>query len=213
MRFRYLLWDMDGTLFDTYPATNVAVVEAFAAAGVDVDPEEVALLLTDALVVCMEMLSARHGLDPQTMMARVQAIVSEVPLDERPPFTGVRQVCERMIAAGGQNLIFTHRDRASLDDFLAHFEMHDLFLDTVAIDQDGGYPRKPDPTGFLTVITRHYLPLKEVLVIGDRTLDIEAGIRAGVATCLFGAQPADGIKPDYVIQTYAELEPILFEEG
>ncbi len=213
MRFRYLLWDMDGTLFDTYPATNVAVVEAFSAAGVDVDPEEVARLLTDALVVCIQTLSERHGLDPQTMMARVQAIASQVPLDDRPPFPGVREVCQRMIAAGGQNLIFTHRDRASLDDFLTHFEMNDLFLDTVAIDQDGGYPRKPDPTGFLTVITRHYLPLKEVLVIGDRSLDIEAGMRAGVATGLFGAQPSDDIKPDFVIQSYAELEAILFEEA
>ena len=209
MRFRYLLWDMDGTLFDTYPGISRAVIEAFADLGVPVDPAEVSALLTETLGHCVKTLAARHNLDVAAVMTAYTRRWAAVPLDILPPFPGVVRVCRRVIAAGGANYIFTHRGRESLDQFLALYEMADLFADTAALDE--GHPRKPDPGGFLAVIERNHLPKDQVLTIGDRDLDILAGRAAGIKTCLYAAAPSPDAPPDYVIADYAELEALLFD--
>ena len=209
MRFHYLLWDMDGTLFDTYPPLGQAAVDTFAVYGVTVSAAEVLDLMTVTLGHCIETLALRHGLDPVELMAAYLDRAARVSVATQPPFPGVEHVLRRVVAAGGGNFIFTHRGRESLDGFLTHFGLADLFADTLT--QDEGYARKPDPAGFLALIERNGLPRAEVLTVGDRDLDILAGINAGIHTCLYAAQPSPDAPPDFVIQDYAELEALLFE--
>ena len=156
MRFRYLIWDMDGTLFDTYPPLGQVVVDTFAAQGVTVSAAEALDLMTVTLGHCIDTLALRHGLDPARTMDAYLARAVQVPVATQPPFPGVERVLRRVVAAGGGNFIFTHRGRASLDGFLTHFHMADLFADTLT--QDEGYARKPDPAGFLAIIVRNGLP-------------------------------------------------------
>ncbi len=208
MRFRYLLWDMDGTLFDTYPGINRAVVDAFAEFGAAVDRAVVAELLTETVGYCIEVLAARYGVDEPAVFDAYLRRAQAMPEVTHPPFPGALRICRRLIAAGGANYIFTHRNRVSLDRFLAVHGMADLFADTLTLDQ--GYPRKPDPGGFLAIIARNKLPKAEVLAVGDRDLDIQAGIGAGIRTCLYRTVPSPDARPDYVIQDYAELEELLF---
>jgi phosphoglycolate phosphatase-like HAD superfamily hydrolase len=215
MRFSALLWDMDGTLFDTYPAIRKAVLDTFAASGVAVDPVEVARLLAVTFDHCLQVLSARHNLDADALSARYHRRSAQINPAEQPPFPGALSLCRRTIAAGGVNLIFTHRGRESLDRFLAHYAMTDLFADTMTGDE--GCPRKPDPAGFLTLAARNRIVAADVLTIGDRDLDIQAGIAAGMKTAYFapegfpGGQPPLAATPDYTVTTYAELEAILFD--
>jgi phosphoglycolate phosphatase-like HAD superfamily hydrolase len=208
MRFCTLLWDMDGTLFDTYPPIRRAVIAAFAANGVRVDPARVADLLAVTFEDCVTTLAAEHNADLAAVKAHYFAHQPNISLTEQPPFPGVIDVCRHVVAAGGRNLIYTHRERESLDHFLAHYGMADLFADTLT--QDEGMPRKPDPTGFNTILDRSAIPRSEVLAVGDRDLDILAGIRAGIATCLYDAAPSPDAPPDYVVNTYAELDALLF---
>lgn len=215
MRFSALIWDMDGTLFDTYPAIRAGVIAAFAEHGVAVDARRVARLLAVTFNDCVEVLAAEHGLDPETVYTAYARLRPEGALPELcPPFPGVVDVCRRVVAAGGRNLIFTHRDRASLDRFLAHYEMAALFADTLTADEGGA--RKPDPGGFLTLLARNGLQPAQALAIGDRDLDVEAGRRAGMATCYFAPPDFPGgplppaSAPDYTISTYGDLAAILF---
>ncbi|NPV65833.1 MAG: HAD-IA family hydrolase [Anaerolineae bacterium] len=215
MRFSALIWDMDGTLFDTYPAIRAGVVAAFAEHGVTVDAQRVARLLAVTFNDCLETLAAEHSLDPAVIQATYARLRPEgVPPELCPPFPGVIDLCHRMIAAGGCNLIFTHRERASLDRFLTYHGMTALFADTLTVDEGGA--RKPDPGGFLTLLTRNGISPEQALAIGDRDLDIEAGQRAGIKTCYFASPEFPGgplppaVVPDYTISSYAELAAILF---
>ncbi len=206
MPYRYLLWDMDGTLFDTYPAMTRALVQAFADLGVTVPAELVASLISRTFEHCLDTLCPRYSLDQEAVLARYRQHYRGMGVEEQPPFPGVMRVCRRVAQAGGANYIFTHRRRDSLDRFLSFYGVADLFADTLTVND--GYPRKPDPGGFLALIEKHHLPKLAVLVIGDRELDILAGQAAGVKTCLFG-EPGPGLAPDYVIGSYEELEAIL----
>lgn len=208
-----LLWDMDGTLFNTYPPIRQAVSTAFAVHGVQVDPVRVAHLLADTFDNCITTLAAEHGLDPAAISATYHEYAVLIRPETQPPFPGVVELCLRIIREGGGNLIYTHRGRASLDRFLTLYGMTRLFRDTLTTDE--GVPRKPDPTGFLTLIARNQLDPARVLAVGDRDLDIQAGINAGIKTCLFAPEEFPGEVPaldsgaDYIVRTYAELEALL----
>lgn len=207
MRFRYLIWDFDGTLFDTYPALNRIIRQALDDFGVTETEERVAALLSDTLSNTVETLVTENNLDPAAFEARIDHHFAQITLADRPPFPGAIRVCERFQAAGGRSYIYTHRDRESLMRFLDWQNVAELFAGIVT--RDDGYPRKPDPTGFLALIATYDLPKAAVLAVGDRDLDIQAAHGAGVAGCLFSAQPGDGVTPEYVIADFAELEQIL----
>ncbi len=207
MRFDHIIWDLDGTLFDTYPPLIASFERALDELQIAVPRAELVDLLSDTLAACIEEISARHGLDSAVFEARVAYYQRQVTEREQPPFDGVICLCERFLKAGGQNLIFTHRSRESGLCLLDWYRVEGLFSEYLTAED--GYARKPDPAGFNALIARHKLPRERVLMVGDRTLDIEAGKRAGISTCLFRGKPDPNWPPDFAITWFDELRPIL----
>lgn len=207
MRFRYLLWDFDGTLFDTYPPLIRAMKGALATLGHTVPEARISALLADTLDGAIDTLSAALALDREAFVAEIERLHASVRPDERPPFPGTIALCERIQAAGGANLLFTHRDRPTLNALLSWHGASHLFLDILTTSD--GYPRKPDPAGFRALIERNSLPLDQVLAVGDRDLDILAGQAAGIATCLFRTTPSPGVTPDFRIASWDQLASLL----
>lgn len=212
MNYHHIIWDFDGTLFDTYPALNLALRRALAEFGVTETEDAVAGLLADTLSGTVETLCARHGLDQEAVVERFQAHHSAIPLADRPPFPGALTFCAAFQAAGGHNYIVTHRGRESLLSYLSAHDALPLYDDLLTGDQD--YPRKPDPASFLAMIERHALPLPQTLAVGDRALDVLAGQGAGVATCLFGGGPlVEPVTPTHTALTFAHLPGIVGLDG
>lgn len=207
---RMLLWDVDGTLFDTNPAFARAFSLVLAAEGIAVPPAEIEALTRQSLSYCAETLAETYELEAESLLGRFSVTYREIPYAEQPPFAGVQVLCEYVREIGGDNFIVTHRGRESLKGLLEHFEMGDLFRDQMT--GDDGLPRKPAPTSFLTMMARHDLIRAEVVAIGDRAIDVAAGRAAGVRTCYFGNEPA-GTEADYPVQDYGELLEVLRVEN
>ncbi len=207
MRFRYLIWDFDGTLFNTYPPLIRSITRALADYGKSESHETIAILLSDTLSETLDELSARHALDRRAFEGRVDSYQRRVTEHEQPPFLGVISLCERVLKAGGRNFIFTHRSRESMFNLLNWYRVGGLFYECLTVED--GFPRKPDPAGFVALIERHNLPREQVLAVGDRTLDIIAGQQAGVRTCLFRGAVDPNFPPNFVISSFSELKQVL----
>jgi phosphoglycolate phosphatase-like HAD superfamily hydrolase len=199
---RHLIWDVDGTLFNTYPAMAAAMRAALADLGVDESSDRLGALARVSVDHCVSTMSGEHRLDPATIVAGFLRSYARIAPEDQPPFAGVREVCAAICAAGGKNAIVTHRRRESTAGLLAAHDMGRYFVG--AVTHDDGYPRKPDPAAFVAAIEAHGLPREETMTIGDRDIDILAGQAAGVATCLFGT-PGDAVTPDLIIGSFDEL--------
>lgn len=206
--YRFFIWDFDGTLVDSYPGIVQAFSEALADFGCYEDPDEIFALCMHTLSYCAETLSERFGIDHDVLVAAFTTHYVALPPSATPLIPGVMPLCRRIQAAGGQNAIFTHRRRDSMQAVMDVHGMGDAFVDALTVSD--GYPAKPDPTGFLELMARHGAAPEETLAIGDRVLDVEAGQNAGVATCYFGPALPDGLTPDYAVTDYAQLAAILF---
>jgi phosphoglycolate phosphatase-like HAD superfamily hydrolase len=60
------------------------------------------------------------------------------------------------------------------------------------------------------IIDKYGLERERVITIGDREIDMEAGKRAGIATCLFNPDSAStSSKADFVITSLKQIPSVL----
>ncbi len=208
--FRNIIWDVDGTLFDTYPA----IVESFRAAvsdlGGDVSLETIEGLAKISLTHCLAALADRCGLSEADIERGFKEHYGSVAAGESPPFPGVMRLCQYIEEIGGQNAIVTHRGRAGTAELLDTHGMTAYF--TGVIVRDDGYARKPDPEAFEAVIEKCGLKREETLAVGDREIDVIAGQRAGLFSCYFGSDPID-VEADLTISEMDDLYEYIVKEN
>ena len=204
---RNLMWDFDGTLFDTYPAIGKSLRAAVGDLAVPPSFEEVRDMALVSIDGCLKTMSTTYDLPLEELEARFERHYRDVTADDQPPFDGVADVCELICASGGLNLIVTHRRRSGMDHLLAAHGLADLIADTVSC-YDDGYPRKPDPAAFLMLIERHHLRLDQTLAIGDRDIDVLAAHAAGLPAALFAPTPTL-VAADIVLADFGALRRIV----
>ena len=207
--FKNILWDVDGTLFDTYPAITYAISKSINEMGFSIALNVIDGLVRQSLSQCVETLSQRFKLDPDLLRRQFSESYLKVDPANQPPFPGVREVCEFIHEHGGLNIAVTHRSVQSTQMLLDIHGLAPYFTDIFSIEQ--GYPRKPNPKIIQAALDDHALNPNETLLVGDRDLDIQAGRVAGVRTLLFGG--AELITPaDFQIDHYSQLLSRLKEQ-
>jgi phosphoglycolate phosphatase-like HAD superfamily hydrolase len=203
---RHILWDVDGTLFDTYPAISAAILAALAEQHASIDRSIVTRMAMTSLGSTLPDLAKRFKLDYERLYVRYEFFLAGTPLGSQRPFPSIRPLLNQIIRGGGMNLIATHRRPDSLIPLLKYHRLRTQFADILTCSD--GYPRKPDPAMFNELIARHAIKPKETLAIGDRDLDIQAGKAAGVMTALFGSAPHKDV-PDVQFSDYLDFAKLL----
>lgn len=189
MGIRHLIWDMGGTLIDTYPAVDRGIVEVAARHGVRIDPDEVARATrTTSIAETMTMLAACHGIDRGEFERAYGELKASWRDAAPPPMAGAVEAIAAVQAAGGKSIVVTHRDRASAETLL---RATGLDVDGL-ISVDDGHARKPDPAMFRIALERFGLDAAECLAVGDRGIDLAAADGAGIAGAFFA--PVDGVE-------------------
>jgi len=179
-----ILWDFDGTLFNTYPAYTSIFKEVMQQ---DVTTEEVMKQLKISFTHAV-----KHFQISEEEYRRIREIEDELPPEQTPPFPGV----EKVLQFAEKNVIMTHKPRKEVNAILAHYGWEGYFADMVA--GDDGYPRKPDPASYQYLHEKHRVDL----IIGDRELDILPGKVLGIRTCLF---QNDTPGADYYLWDYKDF--------
>jgi phosphoglycolate phosphatase len=207
---RILIWDADGTLFNTYPAITEAMHRTMVEMGEKISTERINRLVNVSFSHCAELLAEERGLMPEEILRRFREILPTLPLTMQPPFPGTVDLCEYVLSLGGKNCIVTHRGRTSLMQLLEIHDLTDLFADLVT--GDDGFPRKPDPAAFNAVIDRQQLDRAVTLAIGDREIDTLGAQAAGLRTCFFGENPYD-VEPDLMVTDLRDLHTWILREN
>lgn len=202
--YQSYFWDLDGTLYDTYPQ----MVNAFAQTLIHfhVTPNK------DAIYTIMRQTSLGKAFDyyaEKNNLDRAELEKIYYPLEQRLQspklFNGVQSVLQQVVLNGGQNYLLTHRDSSAMK-FIEHDGIKSLFTDFITSEQP--FPRKPDPTSLNYLIDQHNVDRDNAVMVGDRNLDIQAGHNAGIAGVLF--DPDDLIEieeiPERKIHEMTELQ-------
>ncbi|MBS4179488.1 HAD hydrolase-like protein [Lederbergia citrea] len=183
-----LLWDLDGTIFDTYPA----ILESFCAVheeahGRSVDKVEALRWLKKTSKEAFKYFGISE--DYRERFKELDHARAEAG---SPPFEGIKTI----LAAADVNVIVTHRTKLSTKELLSKWGLLQYFDEIVSPDDDG-YPRKPDVGAYRYLHDKYNLDW----AIGDRALDLIPAKAVGMKTCAF--QNAD-IEADLHIEKYTD---------
>lgn len=206
MLFEYFVWDYDGTLFDTYDAVARGYHRACGQLGITIDFAELRWLTKHSLRWAAEQLENRFGVEKDLILKTYYAIaLEEETVEAMRPYPGTEDVLKAICDRGGQNYVYSHRDHVSTDA-IRYYGLASYFID--AITKDDNFPRKPAPDALNYLNSKHGLnPVKGVMV-GDRVLDVEAGLNAGMQGILFDPENfCEGIAPTSL--QYASMADML----
>lgn len=206
------IWDLDGTLLDSYTLIVPCLQETLEQAGLFMPQEEIRnIILKDSVTTLIELGSQRTGLPFDTLMGHYKAL-SESRLPEIPLMPGAREILEDLHERGVRHYVFTHRGASSLP-VLEHLGIASYFEEVVTSLYP--LPRKPAPDGILYLLEKYSLGRESACYVGDRRLDMDCAYNAKIVGILLHApdSPAAPAGTEAaVVQSLMDI-PLLLEQG
>jgi len=208
-KVKAVLFDFDGTLFNTAPGILITIRETFKKMGYPV-PEDDKIKATIGLPL-VQVFRILGPFDEQKAVEGAATYRELFPIFEISNvfvFPGVKETLDKLSSLGIRMAICTSRDFSSLHRILVNHQMWSYFETAVTID-DGLKP-KPAPDPVLALLSKMDLGKEDVLVVGDTTFDIGMGNNAGCKTCAvtYGNHSAAKLSeanPTYTIDDFGEL--------
>lgn len=200
--FQWFLWDFDGTLFDTYPAANAALLESLAVWRIREDPEETMARLKVRQGPAVQYFQEKHRL-PEGRLFEEFRRREALLVPKSKPFPEADALCREIVRRGGRNLLYTHRDRLAWE-MMESAGLAPFF--SGGVTGEDGFPSKPAPDAILSLLKIHGIPPGQALMIGDRLIDVQAAQNAGIAGCWW-TEKADS--PEYSgirVRSLSQLE-------
>jgi len=196
-----VVWDLGGTLLDTYPQVDRTLRRA---TGEDrVALHEVSLLTRGSIAAAIDQLAAGHHVDRAVLDRAYATLTDRWRTHPAPLMDGARDVLDAVHRAGALNLVVTHRDRPGATALL---EGRGVVVDDLVCPGDG-FPRKPDPAMVQEVLARNGVAPADAIAVGDRAIDVEAARAAGVRPVLL-ATPGLPV-PDVAADRVTTLQDLL----
>ena len=182
------IWDLDGTLLDSYEAILSGIEETYAQFSIPYDKEKVrAFILKYSVQDLLEQVAEERGLDVDRLnQVRAQSLAeknSQVTL-----MPDALEVLSWANQQGIQQFVYTHKGNN------AFFILRDLGLDsyfTEILTSQSGFARKPNPEAATYLISKYHLKPDRTYYIGDRTLDVEFAQNSGIQSINFLETPVD----------------------
>lgn len=203
-RYDALIWDFDGTVMDTYPAIVQAYRDvAVEDYGLSLDYDTVWAWAKNRLGVCRGNIAVRAGITPEEVEIAFARRYEERDLHCEAFFPGALDTLRAVILAGGRNFLVTHRSSPSLREYIAAHDLARYFVEAVPMLES--FPPKPAPNAFAYLIDKYRLTKPRVLGVGDRGLDVEAALAAGVDGCFFDPDGTVYPRATYNIDSLSEL--------
>lgn len=178
MDYENYIWDLGGTLLDNYESSS----HAFAATLWSM-AERVVLRtdVYDALKVSTAYAVEKFASDLPGFLEEYKKLEAE-ELEKPILFSDAKKVLTNLSVNGKKNFMISHRNHQVLT-ILSAAEIDSYFTEVVTADN--GFKRKPAPESINYLLSKYKLNPKKTVMIGDRSLDIEAGNAAGVETIYF----------------------------
>ena len=181
------IWDLDGTLLDSYEAILSGIEETYAQFSIPFDKEKVrAFILKYSVQNLLVQVAEERGLDVNRLnQVRAQSLAEKNAQVILMP--GAREVLAWANQQGIKQFVYTHKGENALTI------LRDLGLDvyfTEILTSQSGFARKPSPEAATYLISKYHLKPDRTFYIGDRTLDIEFAQNSGIQSINFLASPA-----------------------
>ena len=204
-----VIWDLDGTLFDSYDVIVDSIRLALGENGVSMPAEEIHRHAIEFSIKSLfAKVSAHTSIPVETMQVAYSRISTGKCLQIRQMPNAI--ACLKALEqAGIENYVFTHRGRTTMP-VLENLQMTGYFKDVVTSTY--GFARKPDPEGIHYLMKRYQLDRNGTYYVGDRSLDMACAANAGIPGILFlptGGIDVSGGSESFIVKDLMQIPNII----
>ena len=200
------IWDLDGTLLDSYEAILSGIEETYAQFSIPYDKEKVReFILKFSVQDLLEKVAEERKLDVEVLnQVRAQSLAEKNAQVVLMP--GSRDVLAWAEESGIQQFVYTHKGDNALT-ILRDLDLESYF--TEILTSQSGFARKPSSEAATYLIDKHQLNPDNTYYIGDRTLDVEFAQNSGIQSLNFLESTYEG---NHRIQALADISRIFEAE-
>ncbi|WP_172923777.1 HAD family hydrolase [Streptococcus sp. 1559] len=193
------IWDLDGTLLDSYEAILSGIEETFGQFSIPYDKEQVReLILKYSVQDLLVRVAEARNLDVEVLnQVRAQSLAEKNAQVVLMP--GAREVLSWADQVGIQQLVYTHKGDNAFT-ILRDLGLESYF--TEIITSQSGFARKPSPEAATYLLDKYQLNPEKTYYIGDRTLDVEFAQNSGIQSINFLESSYEG---NHRIQALADI--------
>lgn len=199
------IWDLDGTLLDSYEAILSGIEETFGQFSIPYDKESVReFILKYSVQDLLEQVAEERNLDAEVLnQVRAQSLAEKNAQVVLMP--GAREVLTWADEAGILQFVYTHKGNNAFT-ILRNLGLECYF--TEILTNQSGFARKPGPEVATHLLDKYELDPRTTYYIGDRTLDVEFAQNSGLQSINFLESSYEG---NQKIQALADI-PYIFED-
>lgn len=196
------IWDLDGTLLDSYEAILSGIEETFAQFAIPYDKEKVReFILKYSVQDLLVQVAEERKLDVEVLnQVRAQSLAEKNAQVVLMP--GAREVLKWADAAGIQQFVYTHKGDNAFT-ILRDLGLESYF--TEILTSQSGFARKPSSEATTYLLDKYQLNPEKTYYIGDRTLDVEFAQNSGIQSINFLESTYEG---NHRIQELADITRI-----
>ena len=200
------IWDLDGTLLNSYEAILSGIEETYAQFSIPYDKEKVReFILKYSVQDLLVQVAEERKLDVEELnQVRAQSLSEKNAQVALMP--GAREVLTWADQAGIQQFVYTHKGDNALT-ILRDLGLESYF--TEILTSQSGFARKPSPEAAIYLLDKYQLNPEKTYYIGDRTLDVKFAQNSGIQSINFLESSYEG---NHRIQELADISRIFEAE-
>jgi phosphoglycolate phosphatase len=208
LRYRAVLFDLDGTLVDSYAALTEAVNHALRHHGrAPIEQSSVRRLVGDGAETLLQRAFEANEA-PAGVMAMFETRYDEVCCEQSRILDDVLATLESLRDLGVAMAVCTNKPTSFSAKILDHLDLSRFFAAIVGPDIAGA--QKPDGAHVLRTLERTHRSPNEAMLVGDMPVDIRAARNSGidVAVIATGSATAEELRraePDHFLQRFSDV--------
>lgn len=216
LRYRAVLFDLDGTLVDSYAALAEAVNHARRSEGLrDLAPDRIREFVGDGVERLLERAFERADV-PRRVVTTFESRYGEVCCRESKVLDDVHVTLEELAALGVRMAVCTNKPTFFSKKILDFLDLSRFFHGIVGPDAAGA--RKPEPRHLLFTLESVRCAPRESLFVGDMPVDVRAARNSGLDAAVVptGSSTREQLvaaAPDHFLDRFSDLIGIVRREA
>ena len=203
MTKRAFIWDLDGTLLDSYDAILAGLEETYASYQLPFDRASIKdYILKHSVQDLLVAVAAEYQLDVMDLNHRRAESLAEKNAQVLL-MDGARDVLSWAQEAGIEQFVYTHKGEN------AFVILRDLGLESVfteILTSQSGFARKPDPEAARYLMEKYGVEPENTYYIGDRSLDIDFARNSQIQSINFLPSDYEG---NHQMKTLRDIPSVL----
>lgn len=207
---RAFIWDLDGTLLDSYGVIIESLQETFQIkAKLDLSKEEIKQeILNYSVNEFITRMCNQYGYLFDDIKDQFSEINNKKML-QVPMINNAMSILSYLNSIGDENFVYTHKG-IHANDILEYLGIIKYFKEVVT--SKNGFPRKPAPNGVNYLVEKYHLNVDSTFYVGDRKIDMECARNANIKGILYMAENSivkkTGLE-DFVVDDLIKIKEIV----